>query len=482
MQALYYAVVGVPDARSIVNRRSPAREVPHCLSTIILFLCLFFAGFISHQPRTAIAQSQSSDGAGVLAQGDAAAGQTTECSTAYRQVARGTTCQAMFDFQKKCSGNLNLMLVTTALRLRCADELFEQKHKVLQESFAKAEQQKTCASMTSFIEQYSLDFELSDAPEMEKANVLRTRFCEEEAQDKERAALDAHLRRVISTNDCAEYRAFERQNGVRLGPEQSNLLTTAMKQRCEIEEKANTELRACLERNENAGNFCAAADCFRAFKAVLPQDSYFAPYGAESKRQEKICKEYSAMRNCFISNECGGEQCSLSLRLAVAKGPLMSFIQRQEQDASRSCNARLERERIAKIEAEREEQRREEETRRQIRQDSTVRLTLCNRSAYDKIWVVLSYYDYDAGNWIVEGWWPITRGDCTYFGDQFRRGTTYFYAHTAGENRVWRGDFGLCVTWSRFRRVNRGTTCSSREYRFFRHVEINGEEFTLNLN
>src|SRR6185436_10929198 len=101
--------------------------------------------------------------------------------------------------------------VTTALRLRCPDELVEQRYKAMQQGFTNAEQQKTCAAISSFLELYALDFELADVPEMEKANGLRTKLCQQEARDKEVAALEKDLQSVLSQNDCAAYKKFEKQ-------------------------------------------------------------------------------------------------------------------------------------------------------------------------------------------------------------------------------------------------------------------------------
>ncbi len=413
----------------------------------------------------------------------AAGGQAVDCGADFRRVARGTTCKAMLDFEKRCGGELNAAVVGTALRLRCPDELFERKYAAFQESFKQAEQQKTCAAMTRFTEQYGLDFELADAPEMGKANGLRIRICEQEAREKELAALETELHGVIGENDCGAFRAFEKKNGLRLSADQSNRLAAATKQRCGIEDDANAALRTCLDRVESSGEFCGADGCFRAFRTILPQERYFAAYQAESRRQEKICSESRSMRSCFVNDECGGEQCSLPLRLAVGAGRLLSFIQKEEQQAARACSARRERERLAKAEAERLAREQEEERRQELRRNQTFRLTLCNKSGRGRIWIVLSYYDYDASNWVVEGWWSLDNGDCNYINDHFRRGTLYFYAHNANEAWVWKGDFGLCLSWSRFRRINAGHfNCDAANHRMFRHVDVNDSEYTLRFD
>ncbi len=95
--------------------------------------------------------------------------------------------------------------------------------------------------------------------------------------------------------------------------------------------------------------------------------------------------------------------------------------------------------------------------------------------------VALNYYDYDAQNWTIEGWWTISRGTCTYLGDRFGRGAINYYAHSPGEAVVWRGTFGLCVSSQRFKVVNRGGVCASNRLRLFRQRQINESEYTLRL-
>jgi uncharacterized membrane protein len=433
-------------------------------------------------PVTFAGRAPSPTASGVSPTRSSAESEPPNCGLAYLRVARGAKCPDVFEFQKRCRDPHHAALATMALRLRCADELLERKYKMLQETFGKAEQRNSCAAWTQFLEETTRDFELADAPEIEKANTLRGKRCEQEARERELADLEVSLRSALSENDCATFRRFERENGVRLSPAQSDRLTSALKQRCEQEEKATSRLRSCLDRVENEGNFCGAAACFSAFRGALPQDAYFVPHRAESQRQEKICREAVGMRTCFSNDECGGERCSLPLRLAVGNGPLISYIQKVEQEAGRQCTAKKEREQQAAIDAEREQQRRAEELRAQARRDATFKLTVCNRSTHPKIWITLSYYDYDEKDWIVEGWWAVNRGNCDYIGDRFRRGTFYYYAHAPGEKYVWAGDFGLCVRWTRFRRVNTGGfKCGSSEHRKFRTHDTRSDEYTLGL-
>src|SRR6185295_9630327 len=168
----------------------------------------------------------------------------------------GVNCKRLFDFQKRCGQHFHAAVATTALRLRCADELVEQKQKAMQEAFAAAEQRKSCAVMTAFLEKYGLDFDLADTPELEKATGLQTKHCQEEARQKEIAALETELRSALGENDCAAFKKFEAQSGLKLAPDQLTRLTSAMKQRCETEEKAHSTLKTCLEQGEAGGNFC----------------------------------------------------------------------------------------------------------------------------------------------------------------------------------------------------------------------------------
>lgn len=459
------------------NQGTVIREIPLSAPSLIFLSGLIFVGLIN-----SLGAAERERQGNSVAQGSVTIGQALPCGHTYREVARGMSCQGLFDFQKRCRGELNTALVTTALRLRCPDELFEQKYKAMQESFAKAEQRPGCAVMSSFVEQYALDFELADAPEMEKANGLRIRLCEREMRDKEIAIIEASLRDVLGKNDCVMFRAFEKQNALKLTPDQSGRLASAAKPRCEIEQKANAALRSCLNQSETSGNFCGGAACFQTFRSVLPQDTYFTAYRDESQRQDRICKEFAVMRTCFNSDECGGERCSLPSRLAIANGPLIGYIQKLEQEASRICTAKQERERIARLEAERDLQRRQDELRAQTRRNQTIKLSLCNHSNQARINVSLAYYDYDESNWVGEGWWIVSRGNCSYIGDRFKRGTVYFYAYGPGERSVWSGDFGLCVEWSRFRRLDRGKySCDSSRHRKFRQREINASEYSLDF-
>ncbi len=185
------------------------------------------------------------------------------------------------------------------------------------------------------------------------------------------------------------------------------------------------------------------------------------------------------MNSCFASDACGGERCSLPTRLAVQSGSLIGFIQRLERDAKSRCEVIRERERREREERERQEAeqrriaeaeaaRKLAEAKRAERAANTVRLTICNTSSHDRIWVSILYYDYNESDWIVEGWWNLARQGCAYIGDHVRRGYIYFYGHSAGERYVWRGNHGLCVSWSRFRRAQtKGYNCNSNSHRRF---------------
>ncbi|HXO67560.1 MAG TPA: DUF1036 domain-containing protein [Bradyrhizobium sp.] len=404
----------------------------------------------------------------------------TTCGRTYRDAARGMSCQGLLDFRNNCPDDLYKALAETALHLRCPDELLDQKIKTMRQEFAKLEQQNNCAAATGFVDRYATDFELADAPELEKANVLRIKLCEQELREKELAALEAGLRDAVAKNDCTTLRSFEKQNTLKLSPDQSSRLAAATKQRCDFEGQAKAALRSCLDRSESSGGFCGGSACFQAFRQALPQDSYFAPERTESQRQENICRQSTAMRSCFANDPCGSERCSLPLRIAVGSGALMSYIERSEKDAVRACDAKREDERQANLRAEREAERLREAARAEARRNNTYRLTLCNQSDQSKIWIALAYYDYDAQSWIREGWWTVNKGDCTTVGDRFKRGTLYWYANGPGGKWVWKGDFGLCVSLNAFRVVNQpGTTCDSSRHRLFRHRDIFETEYTL---
>jgi uncharacterized membrane protein len=404
------------------------------------------------------------------------------CSRAYRDVARGMSCQGLFDFQRNCRGELNTTLVTTALRLRCADELVEQKYKMMQLDFAKATEQNNCAAMTGFVDRHATDFDVVDASEMEKANVLRIKLCEQEARDKELAAIEANLRDITARNECSLLREFENKYSTKLSPDQTNRLAQTTKQRCDFEAQVKATLKTCLDRNETAGNFCGGTACYRSFRDALPE-TYFAPYRTDSQRHDSICRESTAMRNCLSNDPCGGERCSLPLRVAISAGPLLKQVEQSEKETVLACTAKQQRELNERLEAGRQTQRRLEEARVQARRDNTFKLTICNRSNLPQIHVALSYYDYDANGWVREGWWHVDRGDCNYIGDRFKRGTLYFYAANPKQTLAWSGDFGLCVVWTRFRDLNRpGITCSGDKFRKFRHRDIFESEYTLTYN
>jgi hypothetical protein len=279
---------------------------------------------------------------GSIAFSNSIAASPTVCGRTYLNATRNISCQALADFQRNCPGELYGALAETALRLRCPDQYLDQKVKIMRQEFAKLEQQNTCAAANSFSDRYATDFELADAPEIEKANVLRIKLCEEEARAKELAALEAGLRNAIVQNDCADFRALEKQFTLKLSPDQSNRLTAASRQRCDFEDRTRATLRSCLEKNETAGNFCGGTACYRSFRDALP-DKYFTPYRSDADRQEKICREYNTMRTCFSNDPCDGDRCSFPLRLAVGNGVLMSHIEKNEKDAVQACKDKRER-------------------------------------------------------------------------------------------------------------------------------------------
>jgi uncharacterized membrane protein len=136
---------------------------------------------------------------------------------------------------------------------------------------------------------------------------------------------------------------------------------------------------------------------------------------------------------------------------------------------------------LAELARQEEERRREAELAAERRAENTVKFKACNQSSKGKIYFVMMYYDYDASDWIVEGWWHIPQGGCIYVGDQVRRGTVYFYAHANRERYVWSGSFGLCVSWDRFRRVNKPRSCSSKNFRRFIEKYIDQSEYEQNF-
>jgi hypothetical protein len=261
-------------------------------------------------------------------------------------------------------------------------------------------QQNDCTTATVFTDKYATDFDVVDAPELEKATVLRIKRCEKEMRDKELASLETGLQEA--KNECAIYRSFEKQNGLKLSPDRSNRLTAAEKQRCDFEDELKATLRTCLDRNESGGNFCGGVACYRLYRDNVAE-GLFAPYRQEADRQSNICNQFASMRSCFSNDPCDGDRCSYPLRLAVGTGALMSYIERNEKDAVLACNAKRERERWARQQAEEAERRRQEELRAQERRNNTFQLTVCNDSDQSKIWIAFSYYDYDASNWIRQG-------------------------------------------------------------------------------
>jgi uncharacterized membrane protein len=419
----------------------------------MLLSCLILTGF-----GAAAAESPKPDG-GVT------------CNAAYRQAAQGNlSCQALFDFRDRCSDSLHATVASTALRLRCSDALFERDYKAVQRDFARAAQPGNCASMTAFVNRYALDYRLADAPEMEKATGTRIRLCEQEAREREVAALDTDLRSALDRNDCATFQGFERQRGQKLSAGQASRLAAALKPRCELETKASAALQACLDKNDSAGYFCDSGgdNCFAAYRRALPQDTYFVSHRAESERRDRICAEFQSTRKCFLNDECGGEQCSLSLRLAVKSGPLIGRIQAIEQEASRRCNVKRESERLAREAAERER-----------RKNQTVKLTICNQSQFNTILISVVYNDYDANNWFLEGWWSVAQG-CVTLGDKFSRGRIFIHAQvpgTAGSP----GEVGFCIYPNRhFRMVLvPGARCSTSRFRYFKRFEVNNGESTI---
>lgn len=398
------------------------------------------------------------------------------CEKSYYALLRQPTCDRLFKFQSSCAQNVYAPVVSTALRLRCADELLEQLYAQMKEDLSKTEQDNTCASYTNFVDRYDQQFDLSQVPEMEKATKFRIKLCEEEKRKQEIASLENELSEVIRKNDCSTFEAFDRQKGQRLDADQTARLSEIKKTRCDTEKAITQALTSCLEHGESSGEFCRASTCFSDYQRAMARTGT-AELANEMSKSEDICQKYKDMTACFGRDPCGGESCSFPLRLAIGTGSLLRHIEIYEKNAKVSCDANRDRERLARLEIEREQERERENAARQLRASRTTRLTLCNNSSKGTIFIAISYFDYDASDWIVEGWWSVRQGECNYIGDNFARGQTYFYAQTAKERYVWAGLVGLCINWGKFRRVNKGMRCSANRYRKFIEKTIDEEEY-----
>ncbi len=252
-------------------------------------------------------------------------------------IADGGRCAFLIRFQQSCAHHMLAPVIATALRLRCRDDLLEQRRMQVAHAFRTAERAQSCAAIHAFVDRHGADPDLGHLPEMQKAAGLKVRLCSQEAHKRETASLELKLAEVLREPNCGTLRKLRREDGVRLTVAQSERLDTALTARCALEMKAQTDLRACLDRAEAAGSFCGGAACFQSFQAALRKDIYMEPHRTEKDRWERICRESRRMTTCFAADACGGDRCSLQVRLAVANGPLIGFIQGFELEARSRC-------------------------------------------------------------------------------------------------------------------------------------------------
>ncbi|MCA1994387.1 MAG: DUF1036 domain-containing protein [Coleofasciculus sp. S288] len=87
-------------------------------------------------------------------------------------------------------------------------------------------------------------------------------------------------------------------------------------------------------------------------------------------------------------------------------------------------------------------------------------------------------------SWISQGWWNINPGECANVLNRNLQYNTvyYYYAHTEGRQREWRGDTPFCTSSSAFQYFHgEGFNCSDT-LEDFREVRTRGSRnYTLNL-
>jgi uncharacterized membrane protein len=97
-------------------------------------------------------------------------------------------------------------------------------------------------------------------------------------------------------------------------------------------------------------------------------------------------------------------------------------------------------------------------------QSATFELAMCNLSDFKGAFVALAHKQ-DAQKWLVEGWYAIPDGGCTFIGT-FLRDTIYFYGHS-NDNGVWgaaatdQTSRAECIDPNQWFQVADGPTCST---------------------
>lgn len=93
---------------------------------------------------------------------------------------------------------------------------------------------------------------------------------------------------------------------------------------------------------------------------------------------------------------------------------------------------------------------------------------VCNQSQH-RAWIAMSgRKDPASPQWSIAGWWEVKPTDCKDLG-RFVRTHFYYMAMFDNHSVGWRGNFPLCVPYTKFERTNYGGKCkpTERQERFF---------------
>ena len=91
---------------------------------------------------------------------------------------------------------------------------------------------------------------------------------------------------------------------------------------------------------------------------------------------------------------------------------------------------------------------------------------VCNNSGRGKAWIAQHYYNVDAQNGVVQGWWGLDNGQCTTFTHslgKYGSSTWAYYAYTS--TAQWSGSSEKrCVEKdAKFLNANLGRACTGKE-------------------
>jgi uncharacterized membrane protein len=119
-------------------------------------------------------------------------------------------------------------------------------------------------------------------------------------------------------------------------------------------------------------------------------------------------------------------------------------------------------------------------------QANSYSVKVCNNSGKGKAWIAQHYYNVDAQNGVVQGWWGLDNGQCSTFTHslgKYSASTWAYYAYTS--KTQWSGSSEKrCVEkGSKFLNGNLGRPCSGKEQLVgFKQLKVRAGAATYAVN